>query len=253
MTMRCMSGSLRVRIDRRVQLVKRDAELGVHERRPGSRDITDALPVLDVLARAATGLACKPVGDCGGGPAGRLEDLLDAGHRSSLPSSDDGRLANIICVAKIPSGDGLNLFAYASCMAKKKSGEKKPPLYPELAQRIREARARSGKSMSAVARELGLTRQGYAHYEYGNALPPASEIPKLCTALELPEGLFDTVAGIAEPSRPFARDLQMAQVQALWPHLDHEGRSLVVRSAEVAVRAAGRSVEDLYSREGVGG
>lgn len=83
-----------------------------------------------------------------------------------------------------------------------------------------------------MGRRLGITRQGYAHYELGGALPPAIELSKLCEILDLDAGLFGKAATLAVVKFPPTDDPWLLYFHRLWGALDHDDRVMVIEAAK---------------------
>lgn len=92
----------------------------------------------------------------------------------------------MICIANISCDDGRGLFAYLGPVIPKKPRKKgRRASYSDAGAILKSARVVADLSQQAVADSLGITRQAYAHYELGNALPPAVDLKTLCELLSI--------------------------------------------------------------------
>lgn len=158
---------------------------------------------------------------------------------------DEPRVANILCYANKTCADRQRVFAYVAAVPKKKA-KAKPGQYAEFGAIFRKARDSKGLSQTEVATLLKKTRQGYAHYELGNALPPAGELSKLCEVLGLDAGMFGAAEKVvAHPQHTDDRDL--GYLHRLWSALDISDRRSVIEAAEGRLTRRGISL-DLFNQ-----
>lgn len=110
---------------------------------------------------------------------------------------------------------------------------------------IKRARQAKGLSQSAVGRQLGMTRQGYAHYELGTSLPPAGDLPKLCEILNLDPSIFGK-SGLAVAKLPPTDDPLLLHLHQLWGSLDPHDRRVVIETAEGRLAMRGIQIQGFY-------
>ena len=102
--------------------------------------------------------------------------------QGSLPAS----IANIICCARNICDDVGAGESYREVVIAKKPRKKgRVASYKDAGTVLRAARITRGLSQQDVADLLHITRQAYAHYELGNALPPAVDLKTLCELLNV--------------------------------------------------------------------
>lgn len=146
-------------------------------------------------------------------------------------TSNGHTIAKIICGAKNSCADRQKIFAYLGCVPKKKSKAKQGQ-YAAIGAAIRKARKAKGLSQADMGSRLDITRQGYAHYELGGALPPAAELSKLCEILDLDAGMFGKVNSQPVVKFPPTDDPWLLYFHRLWSALDRDDRVMVIESAK---------------------
>jgi transcriptional regulator with XRE-family HTH domain len=181
---------------------------------------------------------------------GRLKNLSNTAHGPSI--------ANLVCRANKDCDDTQNLFAYREAMAQKNSISRRARA--EFARLIREARERKRPKLSqeAVADELGITRQGYAHYELAGALPPIDVFANLCNLLELDIPPLLSLLGLnpRDDPKPAAvshltpLDPELSYLVRLWRTFDIEDRRFVIQAAEWCLKKQGVSLKSFHDFEG---
>lgn len=174
---------------------------------------------------------------------------MPGGRGFSDPSdSMTDTIANIICNANNSCGDGQKIFAYLGRVSKKKSKGKQSR--STIGNLIKQAREDKGLTQEGVAKLLGIRRQGYAHYEYGHALPTADDLPKLCEVLGLDSGIFGMLGHSPSISASPTDDPLLSYVHQLWALMDGEDRRAIIEASEGRLTRRGIPVEGLNQRGG---
>lgn len=160
-------------------------------------------------------------------------------------------IANNICLANNSCADRHRIFAYRALVATKKNITKQAK-YAKAGAIIKAARIRSEYTQAEAGAKLGITRQGFAHYENGHSLPTSTELPKLCEILGIKLGqLFPKGAPpLAIPPNDSYSSLDY--LHAIWDVLDERDRKFIIESAEGRATRKGLSLDDLR-REKNGG
>lgn len=98
------------------------------------------------------------------------------------------RVANNLCVANIPCGDGRGIFAYRQCVARKKrtKAKAKSPEYAKSGAFIRETREALDFTQDTLAEAVGAgSRQVIQSWESGTAMPRRPMMRTLATTLKV--------------------------------------------------------------------
>lgn len=70
-------------------------------------------------------------------------------------------------------------------MARKKTTKRTPGAYPEIGQRLRDARVAADKSQSDIADELGKTQPTVSSWESGHSLPDTKDVREVAASYGL--------------------------------------------------------------------
>jgi len=130
----------------------------------------------------------------------------------------------------------------------------KHPAAVEMGLRLRSLREELGLSRLEVSAQLGLTEEGYAHYERGFARIILTELPKMAAALGVSNrallmrlGLLPMELPAESGNAEMADDelgRQLAPLLESWPDANERGRSLsatLLRSAVEVLRQSSYS------------
>lgn len=160
----------------------------------------------------------------------------------SMPAT----IANILCDANKSCGDEQKTFAYLGRVRKKKSTGKHSR--SDVGQLFKQAREVKGLSQLDVAEQLGMTRQGYAHYELGSALPPADDLSALAEILDLDFGILSKPKS-AVLAFPPTDDPLLQYLHRLWSAMNSDDRQAIIETAEGRLSRRGIQIDQFNQRD----